>query len=147
MTDEKICEGSSDTQAHKKHFLEEIRSSRVLGRVGIDCEDSIEPAIRSYWITDVRSSQKRNRSRVKLGINDEHDLDKRKVASLDPRILSGQHSLRLHHKEEEKIQGMLYKTSRGITSSLKRGQNEHRQQRRFQLTEHSLEYSQLLQTV
>ena len=145
MTD---WEGSSDTQAHKKHFLEEIRSSRVLGRVGIDCEDSIEPAIRSYCITDVRSSQKRNRSRVKLGISDEHEFDKRKFASLDPRILSEQHSLRLHHKEEEKFQGMLYKTSRGkITSNLTRGQNEHRQQRRFQLTEHSLEYSQLLQTV
>jgi len=45
-------------------------------------------------------------------------------------------------------QGMLYKTTRAkITSDLRRSQNEHRQWRRFQLTEHSLEYSQLLQRV
>lgn len=44
--------------------------------------------------------------------------------------------------------GMLYKTTRSkITSELTRGQHEHRQHRRFQLTEHSLEYSQLLQRV
>ena len=44
--------------------------------------------------------------------------------------------------------GWLYKTSRGkITCDLTRGQHEHRQYRRFQLTEHSLEYSQLLQRV
>ena len=44
--------------------------------------------------------------------------------------------------------GMLYKTSRGrITSELTRGQHEHRQHRRFQLTEHFLEYNQLLQRV
>ena len=45
-------------------------------------------------------------------------------------------------------QGMLHKTTRTkITSDLRRGQHEHRQYRRFQLTEHSLEYSQLLQRV
>ena len=44
--------------------------------------------------------------------------------------------------------GWLYKTSRGkITSDLTRSQHENRQYRRFQLTEHSLEYSQLLQRV
>ena len=44
--------------------------------------------------------------------------------------------------------GMLYKTSRGrITSEVTRGQHEHRQHRRFQLTEQFLEYSQLLQRV
>ena len=44
--------------------------------------------------------------------------------------------------------GWLYKTSRGkITSNLIRDHHEHRQHRRFQLTEHSLEYSQLLQKV
>ena len=45
-------------------------------------------------------------------------------------------------------QGMLHKTTRTkITPELRRGQHEHRQYRRFQLTEHSLEYSQLLQRV
>lgn len=45
-------------------------------------------------------------------------------------------------------EGMLHKTTRTkITSNLRRTQNEHRQYRRFQLTEHSLEYSQLLQRV
>ena len=45
-------------------------------------------------------------------------------------------------------EGMLHKTSRTkITTNLRRTQNEHRQYRRFQLTEHSLEYSQLLQRV
>lgn len=44
--------------------------------------------------------------------------------------------------------GMLYKTSRGkITSNPVRGQHEHKQYRRFQLTERSLEYSQLIQRV
>ena len=56
---------------------------------------------------------------------------------------------RTNDAEKQKIrEGMLYKTSRGkITSNLIRGQHEHRQHRRFQLTEHSLEYSQLLQRV
>lgn len=45
-------------------------------------------------------------------------------------------------------QGMLHKITRiKITSDLRRGQHEHRQHRRFKLTEHSLEYSQLLQRV
>ena len=45
-------------------------------------------------------------------------------------------------------QGMLHKITRTkITSELRRSQHEHRQHRRFQLTEHSLEYSQLLQRV
>ena len=73
----------------------------------------------------------------------EHDLDTRKLSSTlnsrDTTFISV--SEILNH-------GMLYKTSRGkITSDLTRGQHEHRQYRRFQLTEHSLEYSQLLQRV
>ena len=44
--------------------------------------------------------------------------------------------------------GMLYETSRDrITSDLTRDQHEHRQHRSFRLTEHFLEYSQLLQSV
>ena len=44
--------------------------------------------------------------------------------------------------------GWLHKTTRTkITLDLRKGQHEHRQHRRFQLTEHSLEYSQLLQKV
>lgn len=44
--------------------------------------------------------------------------------------------------------GMLYKTTRTkVTLEIRRSQNEHRQWRRFQLTEHALEYSQLLQRV
>ena len=46
------------------------------------------------------------------------------------------------------LNGQLYKTSRGkITTNVTRGQHEHRQLRSFQLTEHSLEYSQRLQRV
>ena len=46
------------------------------------------------------------------------------------------------------LHGQLYKTSRGkITSNVTRGQHEPRQRRLFQLTEHSLEYSQTLQRV
>ena len=51
-------------------------------------------------------------------------------------------------EQEVVYEGMLHKTTRTkITSNLRRTQNEHRQYRRFQLTEHSLEYSQLLQRV
>lgn len=51
-------------------------------------------------------------------------------------------------EKEVVYEGMLHKTTRTkITANLRRTQNEHRQYRRFQLTEHSLEYSQLLQRV
>ena len=44
-------------------------------------------------------------------------------------------------------QGMLYKTTRPKTTRTTREQSEHRQYRRFQLTEHAIEYAQLLQKV
>jgi len=44
-------------------------------------------------------------------------------------------------------QGALHKTTRAKTSRTSRAQSEHRQYRRFQLTEHALEYTQLLQRV
>lgn len=46
----------------------------------------------------------------------------------------------LHH-------GMLYKTTRPKTTRTTRAHSEHKQLRRFQLTEHALEYTQLLQKV
>lgn len=87
--------------------------------------------------------------------DDKNDLgEKRKFATLDPRHMSAMRGdagamARTNTEEQSNLcSGMLYKTSRGkITSNLTRGQHEHRQQRRFQLTEHSLEYSQLLQRV
>ena len=79
------------------------------------------------------------------GVNEENKLDDSiKYATMNPRSRP-----RANDAEKEKVyEGMLHKTSRGkITSKLIRGQHEHRQYRRFQLTEHSLEYSQLLQRV
>ena len=73
--------------------------------------------------------------------------DRIKYATLpNPRIVNRH---RVNDAEKQNIhEGMLYKTSRGkITSNVIRGQHEHKQHRRFQLTEHSLEYSQLLQMV
>ena len=73
--------------------------------------------------------------------------DRIKYATLpNPRIVNRH---RVNYTEKQNIhEGMLYKTSRGkITSKVIRGQHEHKQHRRFQLTEHSLEYSQLLQMV
>ena len=82
--------------------------------------------------------------------NAEHDLDT-KLAALNSRSRSMRSSVNTDEQPEvEKILngGLLYKTTRGkITSDLTRGQHEHRQRRRFQLTEYSLEYSQLLQRV
>ena len=73
-------------------------------------------------------------------------LDGIKYAALNPRI----HRLSSNDAENRQIirEGMLYKTSREkITSNLIRDQFEHRQNRRFQLTEHSLDYTHLLQRV
>ena len=73
--------------------------------------------------------------------NGEHDLDRIRFPTHSRTDVTFSASEILNY-------GMLYKTSRGkITSDLTRGQHEHRQYRRFQLTEHSLEYSQLLQRV
>lgn len=72
-------------------------------------------------------------------------LDGIKYAALNPRI----HRLSSNDAEKQKIrEGMLYKTSREkITSNLIRDRFEHRQNRRFQLTEHSLDYTHLIQRV
>ena len=72
-------------------------------------------------------------------------LDGIKYAALNPRI----HRLSSNDTEKQIIrEGILYKTSREkITSNLIRDQFEHRQNRRFQLTEHSLDYTHLLQRV
>ena len=88
----------------------------------------------------VQSAKKR--PSIPPGCDGELDLDTRKLSStLNFRDVTFSASEILNH-------GMLYKISRGkITSDLTRGQHEHRQYRRFQLTEHSLEYSQLLQRV
>ena len=89
---------------------------------------------RSYPLrqANVQSWKKRPSSTV---CDSQHDLERIRLNSRDGTT-------------EVRNNGMLYKTSRGkITSELTRGQHEHRQYRRFQLTEHSLEYSQLLQRV
>ena len=132
-----------DRPSDKADFLTEIESSRV---GSFDCQ-VVKRAKRPYYVTEVRPRDvKLPKPQYQSGTNDdEHELDryKRKVRSLDTRVVR-----RPQPRDGDKMQGMLYKTSRGkITSDLTRGQNEHRQQRRFQLTEHSLEYSQLFQRV
>ena len=81
----------------------------------------------------------------------EDELDRKiKYASLDPRIIRATAARRESEEQPDEVkhEGKLYKTSRGkITPNLKRDQHEHRQYRNFQLTGHSLEYSQTLQRV
>ena len=144
---------------HKAHqgVLTEIKRNRV-DTCTFECQDSYnfnstssiertKPGKRAY-ITDIGRHGTRVRSFKKhLGVDEVDKLDDgRKYATLDPRIINRP---RANDTDKQKIrEGMLYKTSRGkVTSNLIRGQHEHRQHRRFQLTEHSLEYSQLLQRV
>lgn len=111
-------------------------------------------------LTDVDSRSRRKQGRPMQspnepsgGINStEEDEERRKVATLDPRTINTEERppclSEPENTEKNLCSGMLYKTSRGkITSDLTRCQHEHRQHRRFKLTEHSLEYSHLLQRV
>ena len=141
--------------SHKAHqlVLTEIERNRVdslEGRWDYRTSGSIQRIKGNRaCITDMG----RNVSRVQShgvdqpdrGQVDKMDADSIKYATLSLRS----NRPRANDTDKQKIrEGMLYKTSRGkITSNLIRGQHEHRQHRRFQLTEHSLEYSQLLQRV
>ena len=140
--------------AHKG-VLNEIEKSRIISLYlqdnsrpeDYDFSSSTEPS-RATGITRAKSQAgpkqsrshrgRANKKRPSTVCDGEHDLDSIKLSTLNSRF----------SVSEILNYGMLYKTSRGkITSDLKRGHHEHRQYRRFQLTEHSLEYSQLLQTV
>ena len=155
MMDEMTDDGAATWRktSHKAHqlVLTEIERNRV---------DSLE----SSWDSRTSSSIQRTKGN-RVCITDMHmgrnvsrvrshgvvEVDKKdapdsiKYATLNLRS----NRPRANDTDKQKIrEGMLYKTSRGkITSNLIRGQHEHRQHRRFQLTEHSLEYSQLLQRV
>ena len=119
-------------------------------------------------ITDTRGYKRRSRAHTahsfdceqSEGKNDnEHKLDENdgaaKFKTLPWNMRSRPRGKDLGKITEEQSEmdeslrhGWLYKTSRGnITSNLIRDHHEHRQHRRFQLTEYSLEYSQLLQKV
>ena len=143
-------------EAHKRPYLAEIKSLRQDSRQDLDGGAARRGRAkkRAGAITDV-AAYRRGRSHTHAAQSfddkseavdgDEHTLDESKKFQTLPwnmksKKMQGDQTEFLH-------QGWLYKTSRGITSHLTRGQHDHRQNRRFQLTEHSLEYSQLLQRV
>ena len=145
-TDDGVSASRKASQKAHQRLLTEIERNRVSS---FECQDSCDfrstssvertKAKRAYKTDMGRSFKKRH------GVNEENKLDDSiKYATMNPRISS-----KANDPEKEKVhEGMLHKTSRGkITSKLIRDQHEPRQHRRFQLTEHSLEYSQLLQRV
>ena len=145
-TDDGVSATRKASQKAHQSLLTEIERYRVSS---FECQDicdfrrtsSVERTkAKRAWKTDTgRSFKKRH------GVNEENKLDDSiKYATMNPRSRP-----RGNDAEKERVhEGMLHKTSRGkITSKLIRDQHEHRQHRRFQLTEHSLEYSQLLQRV
>ena len=99
--------------------------------------------------SEIQSWKRRSGSRSSSKTHHAGD-DRNKAATLDfDRGRRKSEGSPLEQGDREIVrQGMLHKTTRTkITSELKRSQHEHRQYRIFQLTEHSLEYSQLLQRV
>ena len=152
---------TSNEAHHRKGFLAEIKISRVDSQDDYDFYGSTaikgRPGKRAA-ITDVAGGYKRSRARTIQSFDehseaisgDENNLNESKKFKTLPWKSRGKNLDKNMQPEVDQFldQGMLYKTSRGkITSNLTRGQHEHRQHRRFQLTEHSLEYSQLLQRV
>ena len=150
--------------------LQELKAQRVQS-VDIDADvplgDSEHGRERRYirttgsqWRTrrsDMQSWKKRPNSRPSSNKSDSRSAttlgvlvptpDERRRKS-DGAVHLSSHLSPEQMDKEVLYQGMLYKTTRAkITSDLRRAQSEHRQWRRFQLTEHSLEYSQLLQRV
>ena len=105
-------------------------------------------------ITDV-AAYKRSRSHTHTGqsFDDRSEAvdgaldDSNKFKTLPWNMKPREHARKNMDQPKILHQGWLYKTSRRITLHMARGQHDHRQYRRFQLTEHSLEYSQLLQRV
>ena len=144
--------------AHK-NVLSEIEKSQLsslyLQQSSFSSRTSTERQGRARAKTHHGPNPKTQPSDVSDG---EHGLDL-KPEALNPRLRSMSCSpgcstgvdTEERQQEVEKVlnRGMLYKTSRTkVTTDLTRGQHEHRQHRRFQLTEHSLEYShELLQRV
>jgi len=109
------------------------------------------------WKTSTRSQPSQYDSRHGSG---HHTVDKNRARTLEsdsPRRARRKSEgdviddvpLRAAERVNHEIlhQGMLHKTSRAKTATTSRKQSEHRQYRRFQLTEHALEYTQLLQRV
>ena len=144
MGDDGVSDSRKASQKAHQRLLTEIERCRVSS---FECQDSCDfrstssieqtKAKRAYKTDMARSFKKRH------GVNEENKLDDSiKYATMNPRI-------RPRANDTEKVyEGLLHKTSRGkITSNVIRGQHEHRHHRRFQLTEHSLEYSLLLQRV
>ena len=142
-TDDGVSASPKDSQKAHQLLLTEIERYRVSS---FECQDSCDFRSSSIERTKAKRAYKTDMGRSfkkRHGVNEENKLDDSiKYATMNPRI-------RPRANDTEKVhEGMLHKTSRGkITSNVIRGQHEHRQHRRFQLTEHSLEYSQLLQRV
>ena len=137
-------------KANKRNILNEIEKSRVSSlylrqssRTGTEYQGKV---IETFTRANTYCEHK-PRTQPSDVSDGECDLDIKSTA-LNCRSRSVSCSTDLG-TEERQLQveknlnhGMLYKTSRvKITSELTRGQHEHRQYRRFQLTEHSLEYS------
>ena len=138
-----LHDDSDDFSSNAKQSDETIRKTRA--KTEVADKWGFRKQSREHAYAKPRSFNTVRTSGVCNGHRQHFDLDfgtkpsNTKFSTLSPRIVIP--SVILNH-------GMLYKTSRGrITSDLTRGQHEHRQHRRFKLTEHFLEYSQLLQRV
>ena len=166
---------SMDDQVHKRDVCNEIEKCRVARKDSYDFFSSTEQSkgMVGKFKTDFAAWRK---GRM-YSMHQKNDGGERQDLPEESKTLSLPRKLRIHDTktsaattatnstaetgstrpdasaekpevEEILCSGKLYKTSRGkISSDLRRGQHEHRQYRRFQLTEHSLEYSQLLQRV
>ena len=136
--------------AHKD-VLNEIERSRVKSISSSSAEQSKTTGLRARTYFGGYKTQNqvhgKSSNTQASDLSDDGDIN----STINSRSRSMRASVNTEDQPEvEKFlnEGLLYKTSRGkITSDLTRGQHEHRQHRRFQLTEHSLEYSQLLQRV
>ena len=139
----------------RKDVLNEIERSRVKSISSSNTEQSKTTGLRARTYFGGYKTQNQVHGKSSNTQLQPSDLSGDGERDLGSTINSRSRSMRASvntedQPEVEKIlnEGLLYKTSRGkVTSDLTRGQHEHRQHRRFQLTEHSLEYSQLLQRV
>ena len=149
---------------HKRSVLKEIVKNRVISQdsydffststtkqskgTGVKYKTDVPPWRHNQSLS---SWKKRSRAGTHEDQGEPQDLEESisQVSSLPRRLRHPLASTQPSTDTPKEIySGKLYKTSRDkITSNLTRGQHEHRQHRRFQLTEHSLEYSQLLQRV
>ena len=155
-------------KAHKREVLEEIERNRV---ESFDTKEDCDfygnsKTGRRVVLTDcgvynhrgratpLHASQSLDNQSQDYSDGDAQKIDesRTKFQTL-PRLFrskkaSGDRQPKANKPQPDNLHGQLYKTSRGkITSNVTRGQHEPRQRRWFQLTEHSLEYSQTLQRV